>query len=273
MLNTEKKIFFHVGLAKTGSTFVQNNFFPKLKNIKYISTHKYKNCIDIINNTNYKSYLISREFDRQLEEEVSKILKHFPQTKIIIVFREHKKWISSQFKRYSKNGWHRDFEDFYNKDNTGYWKKVDMLYGDKLDIISKYSNSKPLVLNFDELKTNPHSYLGKISSFTNSNYNKEDISLNVVHKSYSEKQLIFLKGFCKIFKNKPPRYYAKNKLKHWLFFRPWWLLYHLVMYFAILLPKSIVVKKPLINQKYLQSSMKKYKDDWKLILNKTINKI
>ena len=166
-----------------------------------------------------------------------------------------------------------DFEDFYNKDNTGYWKKVDMLYGDKLDIISKYSNSKPLVLNFDELKTNPHSYLGKISSFTNSNYNKEDISLNVVHKSYSEKQLIFLKGFCKIFKNKPPRYYAKNKLKHWLFFRPWWLLYHLVMYFAILLPKSIVVKKPLINQKYLQSSMKKYKDDWKLILNKTINKI
>ena len=141
MLNTEKKIYFHVGLAKTGSTFVQNNFFPKLKNIKYISTHKYKNCIDIINNTNYKSYLISREFDRQLEEEVSKILKHFPQTKIIIVFREHKKWISSQFKRYSKNGWHRDFEDFYNKDNTGYWKKVDMLYGDKLDIISKYSNS------------------------------------------------------------------------------------------------------------------------------------
>ena len=138
MLNTEKKIYFHVGLAKTGSTFVQNNFFPKLKNIKYISTHKYKNCIDIINNTNYKSYLISREFDRQLEEEVSKILKHFPQTKIIIVFREHKKWISSQFKRYSKNGWHWDFEDFYNKDNTGYWKKADMLYGDKLDIISKY---------------------------------------------------------------------------------------------------------------------------------------
>ncbi len=58
MLNSEKKIYFHVGLAKTGSTFVQNNFFPKLKNIKYISTHKYKKCINIIKNTNYKSYLI-----------------------------------------------------------------------------------------------------------------------------------------------------------------------------------------------------------------------
>ena len=273
MLNSEKEIYFHVGLAKTGSTFVQNNFFPKLKNIKYISTHKYKRCIDIIKKTNYKSYLISREFDRKLDEEVRKVLKHFPQTKIIIVFREHKKWISSQFKRYSKNGWHWDFEEFYNNENTGYWKRDDMIYFDKLKIISKYSKSRPLVLNFDELKTNPHSYLEKISNFTNSNYIKDDISLNVVHKSYSEKQLVFLKEFCKIFKSTPPRYYAKNKLKHWLFFRPWWLLYHLVMYFAILLPKSLVVKKPLINQKYLQNTMNKYKDDWEYILNKTINKI
>ena len=129
--------------------------------------------------------MISREFDRQLEEEVSKILKYFPQTKIIIVFREHRKWISSQFKRYSKNGWHWDFEDFYNNDNTGYWKKIDMLYRNKLDVITKYSNSKPLVLNFDELKSNQHSYLGKISDFTKSIYNKDDISLNVDHKSYS----------------------------------------------------------------------------------------
>ena len=264
-----KNIYFHVGLAKTGSTFLQNNFFPKLQNIKYISTHKYKRCIDIINNTNYDSYLISREFDRQLEGEVKKILNHFPETKIIIVFREHKKWISSQFKRFSKNGYHFKFEDFYNNTNSGYWKNEDMIYIDKINIIKKYSKYDPLVLNFDELKINPHSYLTKISEYTNSNYKKSNISLNVVHKSYSEKQLIFLKGFCRIFKPNPPKYYADNKLKHWLYFRPWWLLFHLVMYVAYFLPKNMIVKKPLIDNNYLGKTMKKYKSDWDEILKYT----
>ena len=264
-----KNIYFHVGLAKTGSTFLQNNFFPKLQNIKYISTHKYRRCIDIINNTNYDSYLISREFDRQLEGEVKKILNHFPETKIIIVFREHKKWISSQFKRFSKNGYHFKFEDFYNNTNSGYWKNEDMIYIDKINIIKKYSKYDPLVLNFDELKINPHSYLSKISEYTNSNYSKSNISLNVVHKSYSEKQLIFLKGFCRIFKPNPPKYYADNKLKHWLYFRPWWLLFHLVMYVAYFLPKNMIVKKPLIDNNYLRKTMKKYKSDWDEILKYT----
>ena len=264
-----KNIYFHVGLAKTGSTFLQNNFFPKLQNIKYISTHKYRRCIDIINNTNYDSYLISREFDRQLEGEVKKILNYFPETKIIIVFREHKKWISSQFKRFSKNGYHFKFEDFYNNANSGYWKNEDMIYIDKINILKKYSKYDPLVLNFDELKINPHSYLTKISEYTKSNYNKSNISLNVVHKSYSEKQLIFLKGFCRIFKPNPPKYYADNKLKHWLYFRPWWLLFHLVMYVAYFLPKNMIVKKPLIDNNYLGKTMKKYKSDWDEILKYT----
>ena len=144
-----------------------------------------------------------------------------------------------------------------------------MIYIDKINIIKKYSKYDPLVLNFDELKINPHSYLTKISEYTKSNYNKSNISLNVVHKSYSEKQLIFLKGFCRIFKPNPPKYYADNKLKHWLYFRPWWLLFHLVMYVAYFLPKNMIVKKPLIDNNYLKKTMKKYKSDWDEILKYT----
>ena len=172
-----KEIYFHVGLAKTGSTFLQKNFFPYLKNIKYISTHDYINCIDIINKTNYKSYLISREFDKQFEREIKKFISYFPDTKIIVVFRRQDKWIASQYKRSVKNGWHWDFKNYYNINNNGIWKNSDLTYMNKLKIIKKYSKSKPLVLKFEELKKNPFNYLDKISNYTNSKYLKTKISL------------------------------------------------------------------------------------------------
>jgi len=273
----KKEIYFHVGLAKTGSTFLQKNFFPYLKNIKYINTHDYVNCIDIINKTKYKSYLISREFDKQFEDEISKFISYFPDTKIIIVFRRHDQWIASQYKRAVKNGWHWDFKNYYNINNKGIWKNTDLTYMNKLKIIKKYSKSKPLVLKFEELKKNPFNYLDKISNYTNSKYLKTKISLKTVHKSYSEKQLIFLKKFCRIFKKTPPKYYDyqeitldktisnKNRIKHWLFYRPWWLLFHLVMYTSLLIPKSLIVKNSLINKNDLAEIKNKFKEDWKKV--------
>ena len=272
-----KEIYFHVGLAKTGSTFLQKNFFPYLKNIKYISTQDYINCIDIINKTNYKSYLISREFDKQFEREIKKFISYFPDTKIIVVFRRHDQWIASQYKRSVKNGWHWSFKNYYNINNKGIWKNSDLTYMNKLKIIKKYSKSKPLILKFEELKKDQFNYLNKISNYTDSKYLKTEISLKTVHKSYSEKQLIFLKKFCKIFKKTTPKYYDyqeitldktisnTNRIKHWLFYRPWWLLFHLVMYTSLLIPKSLIVKNSLINKNDLAEIKKKFKEDWKKV--------
>jgi len=269
-----KDIYFHVGLAKTGSTFLQKNFFPYLKDIKYIDAHKYINCIDIINSTDHKSYLISREFDKQFEKEIKKFTSYFPKTKIIVVFRRHDKWIASQYKRSVKNGWYWDFKNYYNINNSALWKNSDMTYMNKIKIIKKYSKSKPLILKFEELKENPFNYLNKISDFTNSRYFKNEISLDVVHKSYTEKQLVFLQKFCKIFKKTPPKYYDyqeitldksisnKNKIKHWIFYRPWWLLFHLVMYTSLIIPRTLIVKNPLINKNELDEIKNKFKEDW-----------
>ena len=272
-----KEIYFHVGLAKTGSTFLQKNFFPYLKNIKYLDTHKYNKCVDIINSSNFKSYLISREFDKQFEKEIKKFTTFFPQTKIIVVFRRHDKWIASQYKKSVKNGWYWNFNNFYNINNTGLWKDSDMTYMNKIEIIKKYSKSDPLILKFEELKKNPFNYLNKISNYTNSKYSKAKISLNTVHKSYSEKQLIFLQKFCRIFKKTPPEYYDyqeitldksisdKKRIKHWLYYRPWWLLFHLVMYTSLLIPKFLIHKNSLINKNDLNEIKNKFKEDWKKV--------
>ena len=55
----------------------------------------------------------------------------------------------------SKNGWHWSFEQFYKNDNSGFWKYEDMNYMDKIRIVKKYTKN-PLILNFDELKSNPY---------------------------------------------------------------------------------------------------------------------
>ena len=65
-----KHIFFHVGISKTGSTFLQQRVFPHLKNIQYIPTHKYHQINDEIKKVKNGPILVSREFDRQFEREV-----------------------------------------------------------------------------------------------------------------------------------------------------------------------------------------------------------
>ena len=72
MDTASKTIFFHVGTSKTGSTFLQNRIFPLLKGIAYIPTNKYHNIYTEIKKIKQKSILVSREFDRQFEDEIEK---------------------------------------------------------------------------------------------------------------------------------------------------------------------------------------------------------
>ena len=95
-----KELFFHVGLAKTGSTYLQNKFFHKLKGIKYIHTSEFYHYKEIIAESTENKLLFSREFDRQFFDETIKIAEKYPYAKILIVLRSNEKWIASQYRRY-----------------------------------------------------------------------------------------------------------------------------------------------------------------------------
>lgn len=257
------EIYFHVGLGKVASTYLQYNVFPKLEGIHYIQRTKYKNSIEIIKKGEHKKYLVSREFDRQFEEEVKWFSSHFPDTKVIICFRRNDGWIASQYRRAVKNGFHWNFEDFFNLDEPekSHWEPEQVLFSPKLEQTEKYFTQKPLVLFHEELKDDPWIFFDKISKFSGTTYQKEKVSLKVAHSSYSEKQLRVLRAFCRRFKKTPP-HMPVNRVLHWLTYRPWWLLFHLIMYAAALFPKSWVPKEPLESDEYKKRIREFYSEDW-----------
>lgn len=266
-MNRSPEIYFHVGLGKVASTYLQYNVFPKLKGIHYIQRTKYKKSIEIIKRGAFDKYLVSREFDRQFEEEVKWFSSHFPDTHVIICFRQNDGWIASQYRRAVKNGFHWDFEKFFDLDHPekSHWEHEQVLFYPKLQQIEKYFTQKPLCLFHEELKMDPWIFFDKISAFTGTSYDKDEVSLKVKHSSYSEKQLKVLRNFCRKYKKTPPAMPA-NKVLHWLTYRPWWLFFHLVMYAAAYFPKSWVPKEPLESEGYKKRIRDAYSGDWKKVL-------
>ena len=261
-VSEERTVIFHVGLGKVASTYLQHRFFPVLTGIEYIPTNRYKSSRERIQSMEGDRFLVSREFDRQLERELKWFTEKIPSPKVIVIFRRHGSWVASQYRRYVKNGWHWDFSKFINlEDDDGFWKKIELNYQRKIELIKSHTGNEPLILFHDDLKKDPVNFFDRIAHFAGGQYDKGKVSLKPVHKSYSEKQLLVIRAFCRRFKRTPPKAYH-NKFLHWIFFRSWWAFFHLILYVAVLFPESWVPKGPLIDPAELKKIDDYYEEDW-----------
>lgn len=272
-MDQEQTVVFHVGLGKVASTYLQHRFFPFLDGIQYLPTNRYKKSREVINRARGGEFLVSREFDRQLERELKWFTEKVPSPKVIVIFRRHASWVASQYRRYVKNGWHWDFQKFIDTaQDQGFWKLQELNYQRKIELIRQYTGRDPLILFHEDLKHHPDQFFEQIAQFCGATYDKRKISLDPVHRSYSEKQLLVIRGFCRRFKRKPPKAYH-NKILHWLLFRSWWAFFHLILYLAVIFPTSWVPKGPLIDPQYLKEIDLLFQKDWEQLqaLAKDIN--
>ncbi len=261
MNNQKPEIYFHVGLGKTASTYLQHSVFPYFKEIKYIPTNQYKKSLDVIDKGKHPKYLVSREFDRQFEDEVKWFCSEHPDAHIIVVFRRQDKWIASQYKRHVKGGFFKEFIDFIDVEhNNGFWDRKEMIFMDKIRVIEKYSTQKPLILFHEDL-SDPYKFIDLIVKYCGASYSKKAVSVRPRHTAWKEKQLHAVKFFRKhIYSGQIKG--GKNRWETWIYFRPWWLLFHLIMYFAALLPKRWVITKPLIQKTELDKVREWTNKDW-----------
>lgn len=257
-----KEIYFHVGLGKTGSTFLQYNVFPEFSGVYYIQRTRYKQAIEIIKNSNHKKYFVSNEFDQQLEKEVLRFSAAFPNTTPIIVFRRHDEWIASQYRRFIKNGHTFPFNEFFNlKDDTGYFKIKDLLFFDMINLLERHFTKPPLVLFYEDMKKQPQEFIKKIAGVMSASYNIDKINLKPKHTSYNTKQLKAIKWMATKFDLR-----KRKTVNNWLlrYFNKLYFgtLRYTVLYSAKLLPENWFEQQPLINPLELENVRIYFKEDW-----------
>ena len=150
-----QRIYFHVGISKTGSTFLQKRVFPLLSKINYIPTNRYQNIFLEIDKINLGNILVSREFDRQFEKEVVKFSNKHPRSIPIIVLRRHDEYFASQYKRFVKNGFSGSLEDFLNlKDDSGFFKKIHFNFKHQIDTLVSFPNQSSCFIKIESIQKN-----------------------------------------------------------------------------------------------------------------------
>ncbi len=258
----DKAIFFHVGLGKVASTYLQYAFFPKLKGIYYIQRTRYKKSKEIIRQTNHPKYLVSREFDQQLEAEVRDFSAAFPQARPILLLRRHDGWIASQYRRYVKNGGHKTFAEFIDLErDQGVWPKSDLYFFRKIQILESCFTHKPLVLFHEDLKKDSGAFFHTLAESMGATYDPASVSLDPVHRSYSETQLRLMLRVSKyLFKENPQ--WHKNPVVHWIQRRSRLLLSYLILYPGRLIPEKWVPQTDLTPKADLDKIRAYFEEDW-----------
>jgi len=161
------KVFLHVGMHKTATTFLQVGIFPNIKDVNHIHKFElgsklYEDKLNIISNEGFsgKSYHPFTDAEERYTK-ADRLKAMFPEAKILIGIRKPNSWKKSLYSQYIKRGGILKFEQW--EDN------VDPLYFDNFSYIKYlkelFGEDNVYVYKFEDLKENHHKFVLGICGF------------------------------------------------------------------------------------------------------------
>lgn len=152
-----KEVYVHIGLHKTGTTFLQNEIFPKM-NVNYIykwkDEHRIKKDKNLISNENLSGNPFEQYTDKR-NVLLRGIKATYPHGKIILGLRNKKEIIASLYSQWILGGGTESFDFFYTKmvdnphlDYQKLYRFLRMLFGENNIFIYQYEQ---LVQHPDEI--------------------------------------------------------------------------------------------------------------------------
>lgn len=180
-----KEIYFHIGLPKTGSTFLQREVYPKMKNIKYIYRYGIEQRVfDLVDLNNNKKVLFSDEsylfnnVDRLLKTKRLKSIyddckKNKVKLKIIFFIRRQDNYAHSLYLQAIKQGYPLSINKFYmhilknKKTNFKYYNTPESDSFNYYTIIKqiKLYSDDILVVPYEKLKDNPNKAIDRLCKY------------------------------------------------------------------------------------------------------------
>jgi hypothetical protein len=175
----KNKIFIHIGMQKTGSTWLQTIVFPKIVSHDVVYKETFRELISklsekdkIISYENYVGYphlLKIRGLNGWLEtrkKSFSNLSELFPNADIILVVRKQSELIRSLYNQYIKVGGNITFYDYWMGNNNPYAiERNALMYRDLICDIKKYFSGRILIMNFDLFKNNKIRFFEVLSEF------------------------------------------------------------------------------------------------------------
>ena len=170
---TYENFYFHVGLHKTASTYLQRLVFPEWPEIKYL---RHRNLEYFLRLPDTARYLVSCEgFSgatfAKLDDRrrgLARLAEMFPGANAIIGFRPHGGFVASLYSQYLRYGGSAPFDAFFSLDGPQdrvIWRREDLCFRALIECLEDSFGKPPFVFQMGELRTNKDGLLSDLAGF------------------------------------------------------------------------------------------------------------
>lgn len=174
------EIYLHVGLPKTGTTFLQENVFPHFDELHLV--RGYRPFRSLFEGAARRSILLSDEslsgdpfgprsgpghWAAAFSERMEILASLFPNAHVIVGFRRHADLIVSLYKQHLHQGGTRTLEQFWSGGDSddALLSPRDLGYADRLDEVRARFSGRLFVYTQEELQQDPMYLVGELARF------------------------------------------------------------------------------------------------------------
>ncbi|MEO0895352.1 MAG: hypothetical protein AAFY71_02955 [Bacteroidota bacterium] len=218
----DQKVYIHVGLFKTATTYLQKQVFPNIDGIDYFTIHKpFQEYIWTINqkapfqpssfdptnlNTFSQKILISREdllgspFHNYINAHhtLTELKQNFPESKILLTIRKQDDLIESLYRQHIQAGGVQSVRKFINYDRySNSYKPYTFKHGINLDIHSLnyldiynylshvFGQENVTLIPYELIKDDKELFLEKLATFLD----EDSLNISISAKSSSNRSI------------------------------------------------------------------------------------